>query len=284
MRDAVDFMSAPDPGLLKSLDLDALPYTGSARPSADWFAQMSAVGLPVRCMIQETVSTRSQSGYQAGVLDCQFAESRAREVNPDVQSIAVVVSDGSYSDAWDASGYGQGWASVATLQFFPYGALGVTSTFLAGAKTSPLSIDGEWVPETWGTGRLMSQVVGPSPVPDSDLNHVHADYTGGSTPSPKELPEMFVGLKQTGGNVYAAAWVDGGQIIRWFGGANSPFGFLQVPKDAVDFANRQALKPEVLTAGEWAPIEKRTAASQVTPTGGSSAPSKVTSTVTSVLS
>lgn len=180
MRDAVDFMSAPDPGLLKQLDLDALPYTGNARPSAEWFAQMQANGLPVRCMIQETISTRSQQGFQAGVYDCQFAEQRSREVNPDVQSIAVVVSDGNGADRWDASQYGAGWASVATLRFFPYGALGVTASFLAGAKGSPRSIDGEWVPETWGAGRLISQVVGASPVPNTDLNRVHADYTGGS--------------------------------------------------------------------------------------------------------
>lgn len=188
MRDAVDFMSPPDPALLKQLDLDALPYTGNARPSADWFAEMKRRGLPVLTMIQETVSTRSQQGEQAGIYDCQFAESRAREVNPDVQSIAVVVSDGSWSDTWDCSPYGRGWASVASLRFFPYGATECCTSFIRGAHgVNQLCFDGEWIPETWGTGRLMTQVVGPSPVPDSDLNHVHADYTGGAVAPPKRI-------------------------------------------------------------------------------------------------
>lgn len=182
MRDAVDFMSAPDPALLKQLNLDALPYTGNARPDPFWFAAMRDAGLPVLTMIRESYSTRSQEGEQAGIDDCTLAEARAKEVNPDVLSMAVVVSDGSWSDTWDCSAYGRGWAKVATLRFFPYGATECCTSFIRGALgINQLCIDGEWIPETWGTGRLMTQVVGPSPVPDSDLNHVHGDYTGGAT-------------------------------------------------------------------------------------------------------
>lgn len=174
MRDAVDFVSPPDPVLLQKLGLDALVYTGSARPSQDWIDTARGRGITVT-FIQETISTRSQQGFQAGVLDCQFAEVRAKERGHS-GSIAVVVSDGSWVDEWDCSEYGRGWQSVATLPFFAYGSTGCCESFNRGASHSL----GTWIPETWGAGSLMTQVVGPSPVPDSDLNHVHADYTGGT--------------------------------------------------------------------------------------------------------
>ncbi len=90
----------------------------------------------------------------------------------------------------------------------------------------------------------------------------------GAAPAPekKELPEMFVGLKaRTGTNVCDAAWVDGGFVIRWFGGGMGAFGFLSIPQAAIDFAVRTECKIELLSPGEWDPIEKRTGASQVTP-------------------
>lgn len=173
-------------------------YTGSARPSADWVNACLAAGSVVT-FIQEAYSTRSSEGYDVGVADCTYAEKRAREVHPGVRSLAVCASDGSYTDVWDASEYGRGWSDTATLPFFPYGAHGVIDSFVAGAQKGRgarllvVGNDGQpgrWVPETWGPTNLLGQVVGPSPVPDTDLNHVHADYTGvPPAPIPPPPPE-----------------------------------------------------------------------------------------------
>lgn len=184
--DAVDFVVAPPPDELHGIR--PLPYTGNARPSQEWVDACTALGVPPLWYTQETTSTRSQEGWQAGVYDCLFAERRARE-RGHTGPIAVVVSDGNYADEWDASGYGAGWASVATMPFFPYGALGVTATFLAGAAGSPFLIVGEWVPETWGAGRVASQLVGaqaPISTPH-DLNHVFHDFA----PTTQGDPEVI---------------------------------------------------------------------------------------------
>ena len=185
MRDALDAAWGDFPvGVL-----DWLRYTGSARPDAGWVNACLAAGLNVT-FIQESYSTRSSEGYDVGVADCRYAEARAREVHPGVRSIAVVFSDGNYADAWDASEYGRGWSDTATLPFFGYGAHGVLDSGLTGAQRGRgaallvLGNDGQpgrWVPETWGPTNLIGQVVAPSPVANTDLNHVHADYTGGSS-------------------------------------------------------------------------------------------------------
>jgi hypothetical protein len=173
----VDFTTAPDPAECAAAGVIPCPYTGSARPSQRWFDDCRALGIAPLWMIQETISTRSQEGFDAGVEDCRFAESRARE-RGHTGPIAVVVSDHDGADAWDSSAYARGWASVATQPFFPYGALGVTGSFLAGAAGSPLLIPGEWVPETWGHGRIASQLVGAQAALSTahDLNHVFVDF------------------------------------------------------------------------------------------------------------
>lgn len=230
MRDAVDFMSAPDPQLLHDLELDALCYTGSARPSQDWVDRCRALGVIVT-FVQETVSTRSQQGYQAGVYDCQFAESRAKELGH-TGSIAYVVSDGSWSDVWDASDYGRGVQSVATLPFFAYGAVPICESFNEGA---PHSL-GTWVPETWGTGTLLTQVVGASPVADTDLNHVHADYTGSAqVPLPKDDDDMWIAVAPS-----TAFSVFGFLKGREFTGARA---FAGIPDDAIEYAN--SMQPHI---------------------------------------
>jgi len=238
MRNAVDFETAPTVEQLVAADVDPIPYTGNARPSQDWFDAVRAAGYGPKAMTQETYSTRSQEGFQAGVLDCQFAESRAKE-RGHTGSIAVVVSDGNSADRWDAGPYGAGWASVATLPFFPYGALGVTATFLAGAFESPLLITGEWVPETWGAGRLMSQVVGSSPIPGTDLNIVHADYTGTTTPTQPTIPEedamILVSKAYPSGNT--AVLVAGSLVLKtWHAeDAASTYG---IPNDVTTWVNQ----------------------------------------------
>jgi hypothetical protein len=207
VRNAVDFVTAPDPADLARLGLDALVYTGNARPSQGWVDQARALGVTVT-FIQETTSTRSQQGFQAGRLDCQFAEQRARE-RGHTGSIAVVVSDGNGADNWDASEYGRGWQSVATLPFFSYGSTGCCDSFNRGA---PHSL-GTWIPETWGAGSLLTQKVGGSPIPDTDLNITHADYTGGAPPHQKDddMPLYITKASDTSVGV----WVTDSQTRRY---------------------------------------------------------------------
>lgn len=197
MRDTLDFsFTIPDPATIAALGLGAAPYTGNARPSADWFA--GATGL-VDWITQETYSTRSQEGYTVGTLDARFAQDRSAERGY-TGPIAVAVSDGNYADTWDASEYGRGWSDTATARFFPYGAKGITASFIAGALAGAGAyllvaghdgLPGDWVPETWGHGTIAGQVVGPSPIPGTDLNHVHVDLAaGGVGPTPHEEDDM----------------------------------------------------------------------------------------------
>ncbi len=183
---AVDFVTAPSVDECVAAGVFPCPYTGNARPSQGWFDEGRAKGVAPLWMIQETISSRSQQGFQAGVFDCEFAEGRARERGHD-GALAVVVSDGNGRDAWDASGYGQGWASVATLRFFAYGAVGVIATFESGAAC-PLLIPGGWIPETWGHGVVASQLVGPQAAISTahDLNDVFYDF--GTQPVPPVPP------------------------------------------------------------------------------------------------
>lgn len=180
MRDALDAAWGDFP--TDDVGYEWLRYTGSARPDGEW---CHAVTQHSRLtFIHERYSTRSQEGFGAGLEDCRVAEARAREVHPGVESIAVAVSDGDGADNWDASEYGKGWAAAATLHFFPYGAVPICESFLTGAAGSPFRLDGTWVPETWGNGTFLSQVVGTSPVANTDLNHAHKAYWPDATQAP----------------------------------------------------------------------------------------------------
>ena len=197
MRDAVDGIVEYDPGLLVGPDLDPTSYTGNARFSQGFFDRAAQLGRPVAWMIQETYSTRSQEGYQAGVYDARFAESRAAERGwrgP----IAYVVSDGNGADRWSSYEYARGLGDASTVGYYVlgYGANGVLEDFAPGVRASAgaerlfLGTDGDgarWVPETWGPNNAVGQVVGPSPIPDTDLNHVHVDF-GAAAPTPAPSP------------------------------------------------------------------------------------------------
>lgn len=271
--DALDFLAAPDPGVVRPLGLGVLPYTGNARPDQAWVDTCRAYGVPILWFTQETIGTRSQQGGLAGVYDCQFAEARARE-RGHTGPIAVVVSDGTAQDAWDASEYGRGWASVATLRFFPYGALGVCASFLTGASGSPFLVVGEWVPETWGAGRIASQVVGPSPVPDTDLNHVHVDL--GAFPGPLQggSDVLFCHHHKAGATVIDTYLTDGGVIVRRYEGTlETPTVTVNYPgggsgtywKDALDEIAGFGAHAITLTDTEFADYEARTAAAKGDP-------------------
>lgn len=182
MRDALDAAWGDFP--TDDVGYDWLRYTGPARPTAAWCA---AVARHSRItFIYESTSTWSQQGYAAARSACIEHEARAREVYPGVESMAVVVSDGNGADRWDASECGRGWASVATLPFFPYGAVPICESFIQGARPSSLNLGVTWVPETWGVGTGLSQVVGFSPIPNTDLNRVRAPYypVGPTPPTP----------------------------------------------------------------------------------------------------
>lgn len=215
LRDALD--AAWGDFTTDDVGLDWLRYTGNARPERWW---VEAVTRHSRVtFIFETVSTRSQEGVPAGMMDCSWAELRALDVHPGVASIAVVVSDGNGRDNWSAYDYGYGWGLRATIAFFPYGAKPICQSFLDGARAalaqrgmSHLLIDGDWVPETWGDGTLMSQVVGFSPVGNTDLNHVWAPYwptynqSGSLIPQQEDSNMISVQMKEGGPDCHL--WVD----------------------------------------------------------------------------
>lgn len=204
LPDLVDFSyQRPDPTQLRDLGLDAASYSGSARVPAAWLAELTSYGRRM-LMIQETYSTRSQEGFSAGQADCLFAEARSDEIGYSADlPIAVVVSDGNYADSWDCSEYARGWISVARRKFFPYGALGVISSFHAAARASGsvLWIDGEWVPITWGSGRLIQQLVTEPPIPGTDMNTVVGDWTGGGVTPAVPTAEDSVLYKTTDNGV-----------------------------------------------------------------------------------
>ncbi len=185
-----------------------LVYCGNARPDQAYIDDLHAHGI-VTTYIMETTSTRSQQGAQAGRLDCIFAEQRVKEQGHH-GSIAVVVSDGNAADNWDASAYGQGWASAATLPFFAYGAVPICESFNRGA---PASL-GTWVPATWGNGTLLTQVVGSSPVADTDLNIVHADYTGATAPPAQKDDDMPMYITKAS-DTSVGVWVTDSQTRRY---------------------------------------------------------------------
>lgn len=192
-------VDAATPGL----DLDELaaagapqvPYTGNGLPSQDWFDAARARGLDPPWLIQETISQRSQLGFDAGVQDCLFAERRARS-RGHTGRMAYVLSDGNGRDAWDTSEYVRGVLDTATLPTdIWYGALGV------GAN---------WVPETWGGGAFATQLVyekSPAISVGHDLNEVHADL-GTPAPAPvRENPDML--YKAAGDSTSNPAVTDG---------------------------------------------------------------------------
>lgn len=185
MRNAIDFSYArPSPDEVAAHGFDILVYTGPARPDRAYLDAMRAKGVGVT-LIQESDPNRSQAGRAAGVADAQYADSRADEVgHPVTASIAYVVSDGSAGDpnygAENIAAYAAGIQSVSRRPFFFYGNQYTTDAALRGA---PQAL-GSWIPSTWGNGSLLSQEANvASPIADTDLNTVHADYQGGTSPS-----------------------------------------------------------------------------------------------------
>ena len=212
MRNAIDFSYArPTPETVAALGLDILVYTGPARPDKAYLDAMRAAGVAVT-LVQESDPNRSQQGFAAGVADAQYADSRADEVDHQ-GSIAYVVSDGSAGDpssgADQIAQYAAGVQSVSRRPFFFYGNQYATDAALRGA---PQAL-GSWVPSTWGTGSLLTQEANvASPVADTDLNTVHADYTGSApVPAPTSSEDCMYDHFETDPNNRADIW--------WFSGA-----------------------------------------------------------------
>lgn len=194
MRNAIDFSFArPTPEEVAAAGVDILVYTGPARPDVGYIQAMRAAGVAVT-LIQESDPNRSQQGYGAGVADAQYADSRADQVGyPTDCAIAYVVSDGSAGDPNSGgdgiAAYGQGIAATSRRPFFFYGNEYATSNAMRGAPGAL----GTWIPSTWGSGTLMSQEANiASPIPDTDLNTVHAAYGawGGDAAGDGELSQQ----------------------------------------------------------------------------------------------
>lgn len=234
-RNMLDGITEYDVSWLISSDTDPSVYTGNARFSQGFFDGAASIGHGVVLMIQETISERSQQGYQAGVYDVQFARARAKQ-RGFTGPIAYVVSDGWSGNRWDSSEYGRGISDTEEGQFLGYGAKGVLESFYVGARAGagahfihPAGDEpnGDWGPETWGVYSLITQLVGPSPVPDTDLNIVHYPL-GVSAPAPTPVwkdYDMHIGVNK------AEGWfvVDGGKLTSHFTGPDVGFG---VPQDA----------------------------------------------------
>jgi hypothetical protein len=203
-RNVVDFMQAPSVEQVAAANVDPIPYTGPARPPIYWFDAMRAAVHVPPCMIFENISTWSQGGYAAGSQTCPTHEGRAREVGH-TGSMMVVVSDGS---KWDPNygreniiECGRGWSDRATMPFFPYGNVFCCEAFLEGARAgrgAHLVMAGvgggpdAMIPETWGFGSIASQLVSPSPIPNTDLDIVHIDdLTGGHPQAGPGAPDLY---------------------------------------------------------------------------------------------
>jgi hypothetical protein len=200
-RNVVDFITAPTLQQLRDADVDAVPYCDAARPSQDWINTVRADGrLP--SFIYESVSTWSQGG-DATAGTCTTHEAHIKATGH-TGSVMVVVSDGSAHDP--NYGYdqivatGKHWSDEATMPFYPYGNVYCCEAFIAGARTGAgahLLVKGigggpdAMIPETWGFGGIASQLVGGSPIPNTDLDVVHIDdLSGGPAPAPA-APDLY---------------------------------------------------------------------------------------------
>ncbi len=269
MRDAIDFSFArPTPQAVSDLNLDILVYTGNARPDKAYLDAMRAAGVAVT-LIQESDPNRAQQGYNAGVADAQYADSRADEVGyPNHASIAYVVSDGSAtnpSTGGDAiAAYAKGVQDTSRRPFFFYGNQYAVDNAVSGANRAL----GSWVPSTWGTATLLRQEANlASPIPDTDLNTVHQEYAawgqGVPTPTPPkedddDMPH-FAYLRNLDGTT-AQMLVDGARMTHDFGvaAANAPFGLTKEYLDwrAEEPEQRGALKSLRYNGTEWAAVRK----------------------------
>jgi hypothetical protein len=264
---------------------DDASYTGAARAERSYYDALRAAGIDIM-MIQETTSERSQQGYNAGLYDVDFARRRSREVgHPDSAPIAYAVSDGSRDNpTWNGNliaDYGEAVAQREPGPFVFYGNRYAVDAACSGAARVPgnrcMNLNGGWIPRTWNfdpNRDTAAQEIGGAPVAGTDVNSVYRpifDAQPGPVPVPISTgrPEMFVGLKERPGgtaNDFDAAWVDGGVVIRWFGGDMGAIGYLSVPQSAIDFVKREPLcRLEVVRDSEWEPIERRTKVTQGLP-------------------
>jgi hypothetical protein len=178
------------PSRLAELNLDVLVYTGNARPEQWWIDRCREAGVVVT-FTQETYSARSQEGYQAGVLDAQFADARCDERGHQ-GSVCYVVSDGNSGDPNPENSnraqivaYGQAVAQTSRRPFFFYGNRYAVDAALEGAAKVPgapaVSLVGGWLPRTWDfdpSRDLIAQEPNlPTPIDGTDFNTVHREYT-----------------------------------------------------------------------------------------------------------
>jgi len=227
MRNALDFSYArPSGDQLASLQLDALGYTGNARPDQSYLDDLAAHGVGWT-FIMETNSARSQEGYPAGVYDARFADGRSDQRNyPRDRSIAYVVSDGSRFDP--ASGgdqiadYGEGVAATSLRPFLFYGNQYAIDHATTGALRIPTArLLGYWGIATWGADRGVALLVQEpniaSPLPGTDYNSVYRNYTSAAPAPVHQEDDMAVYITKKS-DTSVGVWVTDSQTRRWVNG------------------------------------------------------------------
>lgn len=199
MRDALDFsFSPPVPALVAAQGFDLLGYTGSARVGQDYYDECRARGIAFT-FIQETTSERAQEGWNAGLVDAQYADRRASERgHPYSAPIVYVVSDGSRDNpSWNGeliADYGAAIATQSARPFMFYGNRYAVDHACAGARRVGVNVygyavdlrggpgdDGGWLPATWnfdGARDPLRQNIGYYTAAGGtcDLNTTHHDY------------------------------------------------------------------------------------------------------------
>ncbi len=205
---AVDFSwTHPSPAELVAANVDAIFYTGNARPDKGYVDSLRAAGIGV-CLVQETDPNRSQAGNLAGHADGIYADNRADQIGyPTTASICYVVSDGSRdfpnTGAENIAAYAAGVIEASRRPVFWYG-----NEYACGAAMTAGGL-GTWIPSTWGNGSLLTQEANrASPIDQTDLNTVHAPYGNWTTDTEDDLtPEQAAQLTEiqgilNGGGVY----------------------------------------------------------------------------------
>lgn len=272
-------------------------YSGPAWPG---MAQLNAWALPWMIGYEGT-EERAYGGAPAADQDMPQLIGRLRNECPDYMTLGCGFwfcgADRSSTPEWAlplVAEYGARMVAIALDNgWVPRAALcyGNRAVSFAGCANIVQIPRGPWGVGTWGFGEgggpymlpassdawVLQSGNTPGPVPgDTDFNGCYVDlaalgYYGGPTgPATRKVNTMFIGHKAIPGQaVYASALVDGGVVIRWYGGTETvPTAFGTFLKSALDAQSGLGVPGMPLDAGEWSAIEKRTVATQVVPSTG----------------
>ncbi len=242
----------------------AMYYTGNARPSAGYLAELVAYGIGVM-LIQESNPERALEGYGAGVVDGQYAARRVEEAGlPDWVTIPLCVSDNTANTPSGAAAaiaiqaYVQGFSDACgNHRIALYG-----NRFAVDAGRNVAKVVWTWVPSTWyanDSDGMWQMANIPSPLDGTDLNWIliplaQVGAWGTSAPAPAPTPEtedddMYVGWGTDSDGVMFTDKIDGGITTIPFSGTVSQYGFYQ---DGYDYATKYGVKFVLMSADEIA--------------------------------